>query len=193
MRFRLGAPPEDPEFEPERDGWVAVREPPPVKLQLIAIPPMIGVALLFHLMCRLAGVDTSALTRIRNVPVGLAIAVVIAPFHEFLHLLCLPAFGLTAESTVGFWPKMFAPYVQHCGALSRNRALLIWACPFVVISVVPLLVCLVKPDIPVIIVAVSYVNCLLRGGDLFGAVLVFRQVPSGAVVRLNGVRGYWRK
>jgi len=193
MKFRFGAMPEDPEFGPESERWVAVREPGPGKIQLIAIVTAVFVGLLLQLLFWLAGANVSPLQNIRNAPIGLGIMLGIIPIHELLHLLCFPCFGLNKKSIIGFWPKMFVPYVYYDGVLSRNRYMLICACPVIVLSAIPVLVSFIKPDISVIIVAVSYLNCLVCGVDLVSIFLVVKQVPSDAVVRLNGFRGYWRK
>ena len=38
MHLHFGAPPRDPDFRPERDGWTKLREPDPIVLQVIATP-----------------------------------------------------------------------------------------------------------------------------------------------------------
>ena len=47
--------------------------------------------------------------------------------------------------------------------------------------------------VPVIVIAVSYLNCLLSGADLAGIFLLLKHVPSGASIKNNGTEGYWRK
>jgi hypothetical protein len=193
MRFIFGAMPQDPEFDLEAEGWVAVREPGLIKIQLIAIPVVVLIALLFQLAFWLAGVDVSPLSNIKNAPIALAIILGVVPIHELLHLVCFPGFGLSENSIIGFWPKMFIPYVHYDGILSKKRFVLIASCPFVVLSITPLLSSFIKPDIAVVIVAVSYLNCLACGVDLISIFLVVKQVPSDAVVRNNGLHSYWRK
>jgi len=193
MKFRFGAMPEDPEFEPESEGWVSVREPGPVKIQLIAIVIAVLVGLLLQLLFWLAGANVSPLQNIRNAPIGLGIMLGIIPIHELLHLLCFPCFGLNKKSIIGFWPRMFGAYVYYNGALSRNRVMLISACPFIVLSIIPLLGSFVMLSIPVIVVAVSYLNGFLCGVDLLNILLLVKQVPSDALVRAKGYHSYWRK
>ncbi|HUT31022.1 MAG TPA: DUF3267 domain-containing protein [Sedimentisphaerales bacterium] len=192
MKFRLGPMPRDPAFEPEREGWMRVSEPPLPRMLLILLPLMVVLGLLSHLMYWLAGANVKPLMDIRNAPIGLAIIVAIAPFHELLHLLSLPGFGMNQESIVGFWPKMVVPYVYYKGVLPRNRYILICACPLLVLSILPLLIAFVRPHIPLIIIAVSYLNFLLSGMDLASIYLLLKHVPSGALVKNNGLDGYWR-
>jgi hypothetical protein len=172
MKFRFGPMPQDPLFEPEQEGWIPVREPSPTKTMLIMIPPMVVVGLLFSLLYWLAGADVSWLLNIRNWPIALVIMAGTAPVHELLHLLCLPGLGLNDKAIVGFWLKMFAPYVYYDGVLSRNRYILVCAGPFVVLSAIPLLLSFIKPDIPVLILAISYLNCLMCAGDFAGILVL---------------------
>jgi hypothetical protein len=193
MRFIFGAMPQDPEFDPKNQGWTSLREPGPGKIQLIAIVIAVLVALLLQLLFWLAGANISPLQNIRNAPIGLGIMLGIIPIHELLHLLCFPCFGLNKKSIIGFWPRMFGPYVYYNGALSRNRVMLISACPFIVLSIIPLLVSICTADIHVVIVAVSYLNGLSCGVDLLNILLLVKQVPSDALVRAKGYHSYWRK
>jgi len=193
MRFIFGAMPQDPEFDPKNQGWTSLREPGPGKIQLIAIVMAVFVGLLLQLLFWLAGADVSPLQNIRNVPIGLGIMLGIIPIHELLHLLCFPCFGISENSIIGFWLRMFGAYVYYDGELSRNRAILISACPFMVLSIIPLLGSFVMLNISMLVVAVSYLNGLLCGADLISIFLLVKQVPSGAVVRNNGLHSYWRK
>jgi len=193
MRFMLGPMPENSQFDLEDEGWVAVREPGLIKIQLITIPVVVFVVLLFQLAFWLAGIDVSPLSNIKNAPIALAIILVVVPIHELLHLVCFPGFGLGEKSIVGFWPKMFIPYVHYDGILSKKRFVLIASCPFVVLSITPLLISFIKPDVALVIVAVSYLNCLVCGVDLISIFFVVKQVPSDAVVRNKGFHSYWRK
>jgi len=193
MRFILGAMPQDPEFDPKNQGWTSLREPGPGKIQLIAIVMAVFVGLLLQLLFWLAGANVSPLQNIRNVPIGLGIMLGIIPIHELLHLLCFPCFGISENSIIGFWLRMFGAYVYYDGELSRNRAILISACPFMVLSIIPLLGSFVMLNISMLVVAVSYLNGLLCGADLISIFLLVKQVPSGAVVRNNGLHSYWRK
>ena len=47
----------------------------------------------------------------------------------------LPAAGLSAATTLGFWPKMLTPYVSYGGESPRNRHILVGVTPFLVLSI----------------------------------------------------------
>ena len=71
--------------------------------------------------------------------------------------------------------------------------MLISVCPFIVLSIIPLLVSFVMLNIPVLVVAVSYLNGLLCGVDLLNILLLVKQVPPNALVRAKAYHSYWRK
>ena len=193
MRFVFGAMPEDPEFDPKNQGWTPLREPGPGKMQSIAVVVAVCIGVFLQLLFWLAGADVSPLQNIRNAPIALGIMLGIIPAHELLHLLCFPRFGLSKRAIIGFWPRMFGPYVYYDGALSRKRTILISACPFMLLSIIPLLRSFVTLNIPALVVAVSYLNGLACGVDLVGIFLLVKQVPSGALVRSKGYHSYWQK
>ena len=193
MKFILGKMPQDLEFNPEDQGWIPLREPGSIKIQLYAIPITVLVALTVQLGFWVAGVDVSPLSKLKNIPIALVLFLGIIPIHELLHLLCFPKFGFNKKSTIGFWPSRFAAYVSYNGSLPRNRYILISVCPFIVISVIPLLISVLEPDLPILIVAVSYLHSLLCGADLIGVLLFVRQIPSNAIVTNNGYHTFWRQ
>jgi len=193
MKFRLGPIPDDPQFDPIAEGWAPLREYGPGKMQLIAIPIMVAIAFLFNLGFWLSGVDTSPLTDIRNAPAAIGIVLVLAPVHELLHFICLPSFGFNDKSVFGFWPKVFSAYVFYNGVLTRNRYIFIGICPFVALSVIPLLCSYILPSVPMVIVAASYLNSFMSGMDLMGSFVLAKQVPSNSLVRNKGYKTYWKK
>ncbi len=193
MKFILGKMPENPDFNPENEGWTPLREPGPIRVQLLSLPLVVFIAILMQLGFWFAGIDVSPLSKLRNIPIALVLILGIIPVHEVLHLLCFPNLGLNKETFIGFWPKMFVPYVYYDDALPRNRFILISACPFIIISIIPLLGSMFTHDLHPLIVAVSYLNGLFCGVDLMGVCLLIRQVPSDAQVRNVGYRGYWKK
>jgi hypothetical protein len=112
--------------------------------------------------------------------------------HELLHAASLPGFGLTPATTVGFWPRTLTPYVAYNGELSRTRFALVGLMPFLVISVLALLVGGLLGWMPFWVVALSTLNALLSSGDLIGATLLIAQTPRLAIVRNQGLETWWR-
>ncbi len=192
MIFILGAPPEDTQLAPKKDGWSTVGGPDPIKFLLISLSIGVFVGLSIVSVFWLLGAEVSPLTRYENIPLGLAVLIALLPFHELSHVLCFPHFGLSKRTTVGFWPKKLAAYVHYRGSLSRIRYILIALSPLAILSVIPLIITLFKPDSSVLILAVSYINGLASGADILGVLLVLGQVPSNGMIRISGSRGYWR-
>ena len=44
MKFKLGPIPENFDFNPETDGWMAIREPSPIWLQFLGLPILAAAA-----------------------------------------------------------------------------------------------------------------------------------------------------
>lgn len=94
MRFHCGPTPEDDGFAPEAEGWLSIREPKPLALQLMALPVAFGVLLLCGALLYLV-FPRELLTKPAVIPVPfwplLAILVLFAPVHGCLHALALLA------------------------------------------------------------------------------------------------------
>jgi hypothetical protein len=129
VRFRLSPVPEDPEFDPEGDGWVRLREPRPGHLLLMAVPLGVltagAVVFAWDLIVRFE-VPGGSLSLAVSLPDLLAAAAALVGFiflHEILHALPAMVAGSTDGVVVGFWPRYLAPYVAVAGALSREAQL----------------------------------------------------------------------
>jgi Putative zincin peptidase len=191
MRWRIGQIPNNPGFTPD-DSWRSLREPSPWLLQLIAFP--IGVACAF-----IVGWLWFCLTPARGEAFAVSAGSFLLVFasviivHELIHAAVHPKAGTTPQSILGFWPSRMLFYAHYDGQLSRNRFLLILAMPFVVISLVPLLLAALVKVAPNWLVFASTINALLSCGDVVGIGLIFTQVPATAIVQNQGWRTYWKK
>ena len=128
MRFHLGAVPARDGFEPEQEGWSAMREPDPGVLQMIAIPVMVvAVGAVGGLLRAGAALDLGAFTPLRL----LAVLVLLVPVHELAHAAVHPGAGLSDRTVVGFWPARLVFFAHYEGSMSRNRFLAVFAAPTV--------------------------------------------------------------
>jgi hypothetical protein len=75
--------------------------------------------------------------------------------------------------------------------MSRNRFIAILIAPFVVLSVLTLIVCAIAGITHPLPVTGSIVNALLACGDLLGVLLLLWQVPSHATIQNQTWRTYW--
>jgi hypothetical protein len=197
MRLRFGPVPDDPGFAPEDGDWARVREPSFGVMMLMALPLSVllatGISLAWGAVARVRGIEgefggTVTIATLLTLLVAF-IALLLA--HELLHVAALPAAGLSAATTLGFWPKMLTPYVSFAGELPRNRHILVGVTPFLVLSVLPVIAGLSFAVVPPWAVALSTVNAFGASGDLIGAGLVALQVPSAALVRSKGRETWW--
>jgi hypothetical protein len=205
MRFHYGAIPEDASFAPEAEGWLPIREPGPVALQLMALPVAFGIllfcgALLYLVFPR----ELLARTAVITVPIWplLAILVLFAPVHECLHALAHPHWGASPKSVIGMWISKGVLYAHYEGPMSRNRFLLAGAAPYLVLSLLPIgMIALLgymawtPADISALALLsiLSILGGVLACGDLLGLGLIALQVPPTALVRNKGWKTYWKK
>lgn len=188
MRFVMGPVPEDPSFQPDAEGWNAIREPDPVRMQIIALPVMIATGFLAF-----AAIAYGTEIPWENVLDHLLAAfLIMIPIHELMHALAAPSFGTTRKTVVGFWPSRLLFYAHHDGELSRRRFMVILLLPTLALTVLPLLACvLLRWDAP-FVAAIAAANVIGASGDLVGLAILLTQIPRRAVVRNKGWRTYWK-
>jgi hypothetical protein len=112
--------------------------------------------------------------------------------HELLHAVCYPGGLRTSQTTIGVWPARLLFYATYLGPMSRNRYLWVYACPFVVLTLLPLVVAAVLRTTPVAIAAMSILNGFFACGDQTCMTLLAWQVPSAAIVRNRGWETWWK-
>jgi len=208
MRWHLGPPPEDPDFHPERDGWQKLREPDPILLQVIAAPvALINLAVLSLVWTGLAflqpataqSADTMSDGDLRQaiaisayvLAVIVGIPLLIA-FHELLHALAFPGGWRCGRTLIGAWPSRLLFYAAHLGPMTRNRFLWVYFLPFLVLTIIPLLVAVVMQTTPYVLAGASILNAVFACGDQVGMALVAWQVPRTATVQNQGWRTWWK-
>jgi hypothetical protein len=197
MKFHIGAIPED-DFEPD-DSWRAMREPGPLLMQLFALPIAIALLAIFaFLWMRFVRMEPLPILQESPVLFGLA---VIASFpllifvHELFHAVAHPGYGLRPATIIGAWPEKLLFYAHYCGVLKRNQFLLVFAMPFLVISVLPLVIAAVgilPPSLASVAAWFSIWNALFACGDVFGFFLVLAQIPSNSMVKNKGWYTFWK-
>lgn len=199
MRFHCGAIPEDNRFDPEEGGWKRVREPGPIGIQILALPALVvilaGLAwLIFQVFPRGSGAP-SFIGFTRSTWLALLLFI---PVHELIHALCHPKWGLSPNTLIGLWPSRLLFYAYYHGQVERNRLLVAFAMPFIILSLLPIaLLAVLKYFFPVVPLAttlavLSFVNGAAASGDVIGFCLVLFQIPSRAIVRNKGWKSYWR-
>ena len=188
MRFHLGAVPESPDFV--TDGWKPLREPGPILMQVFALPIGLAVSTLMVL----AWLYLTPVTKYPSAsPLWLVLGLLfLFPVHELLHAIVHPHQGRTADTVLGFWPSRMIFYAHYLGEVSRNRFIAILAAPFLIISVVPLLVCAVLGHSSVAWAYFSCLNAFCSCADLLGIIFFLFQIPQSAIARNQGWFTYWK-
>ena len=177
-----------------------LKEPSPWVLNLLATPVgalaaallMIGwghIEVAWNFGPSESGIFTPAVIVLAAILIGMAALIAV---HELIHAVCYPQFGLTPATLIAFWPSKLLFLAAYYEALPRNRLLLVYLMPFVVLSVLQLLFCKVLGTSSALLMAVSIVNGLFSGGDLVCVALIAGQVPRRAILRNQGWATWWK-
>jgi hypothetical protein len=207
MRLHYGSPPPDPDFHPEREGCTKLREPNPILLQIIAAPvAFVNLAVLIPVWGALAWAQSPAnqsstgtgdgdpwhtLTANLSLFAVLAGIPLLIAVHELLHAVCYPGGLASPRTAIGIWPTKLLFYATHLGPMSRNRYLWVYACPILVLTVLPLIIAAALPITLPALAGVSVLNGVFACGDQVAMAMLAWQVPSTAVVRNQGWETWW--
>lgn len=196
MRFHFGAIPN--EFTPD-DSWRPIREPGPLMMQLIALPIGVGVALAIGFCWLSIGGPMSVGFASGQADMFLTALVLSFPLlivvHEFLHAVVHPRCGRSRATIIGAWPARLLFYAHYSGPMSRERFLAVFAMPFLVITILPLIVAALWALSPPLLFWATWFsiwNAFFACGDILGFVLILFQVPSRASVQNQSWNTYWQ-
>jgi len=205
MRYHYGAVPEDPYFFPEAEGWQAIREPGPWMTQVIALPIafmllLVSSGLLYLVFSqKLPLTQPFAISTLFISPwLLLVLLILLIPMHELLHAVCHPGWGFSPNSVIGLWLSKALVYAHYEGVMSRNRLLLVFAMPYIILSLLPIPLIAVSRVFGWSLNAIltftflSLIGGVLACGDAVGFWLVISQVPNSAIVRNKGWKTYWK-
>jgi Putative zincin peptidase len=122
----------------------------------------------------------------------IVVLLVLTVVHEALHLLGFPGFGFDGHSACGVWPKGGSPFAQYLRPVSRNRFIFFTATPFVVLSLMPLVVKALGYPVSHLIAWTSVINSVGAGSDLLACALLLKDVPKNAEVIESDMGLYWK-
>lgn len=189
MKFNIGDIPEDEKFVPYKEEWYSIKEPSILVYQAISLP--IGIFVLF--LMYVAVKDILSLGSLFIItPINIALLIGIIVFHEFLHAICHPCLGFTDKTVIGIHPQKMVFYAHYVETMSRNRFLFSMLNPFIILSVIPIVIILLHNMSIIIIARIAILNALLSCGDLLGLIIIVTQVPKNAVIKNKGWYSYWK-
>jgi hypothetical protein len=188
MKLKLGELPKKTTFNPEHEGWTSLKEPGILTAQLIGFP--VGIILsVFTFYLAYAMTDFTWFTSFELLPftVGLILCII---FHELIHALSFPK-EEGEEIYLGFWPMAFAFYAFYTGKIKRNRFLICLLAPFILLSIVPILLMSLLDAHHELLIMICIFNAFASYVDVLGALIIL-QVPKNAYLINNGWKSYWK-
>jgi hypothetical protein len=205
MYFHLGPPPTPSGDPPQTTGWIALREPRP--WTLVIVGSALGIPICFGLIWLWQWLAPAPPLRFdlgflgsRSPMAGLFVLLLV-PFvfltalfaaHELLHAFACPGLGLTARTVVGAWPARMMFYAGHLDPVTCRRYVVICAMPFLVLTLLPWVICWATHSNALLLRTFSVANALFCGGDLVVVAVVLRQVPWTGRVYNHGYSTYWK-
>ena len=119
--------------------------------------------------------------------------IILIPIHEYAHAIIYPKFGLTDKTIVGFWPKKFVFYSYYDGILKRNRLLLAMLSPFILLTVIPILLIIIFRLNYTSLAVIALINPIAGAGDIFYSILIIKQIPKNAIVKNDTSKVFWKR
>jgi hypothetical protein len=190
VRFNWGKIPDDPEFEPEDQGWTALREPSPWVAQLMSLPvAVVTMMVTAGLWALFTPASWSCLNFHWSLVILLPGLIVV---HETVHVLFHPGFGASAESVLGFWPSKCLFYAHFGGTWSKGKFLGCLLAPLGVISFLPVVLSAFSGYSSPVLAFLSVWNAVMSCVDILGSMFIAWQVPARGLVRNKGWYTYYR-
>ncbi|WP_345240602.1 DUF3267 domain-containing protein [Pontibacillus salipaludis] len=178
------------QFRPEEEGWTMLKEPNATLAQWIALPIGLFGILLVYLLAVVLGIEEFYQFRF-GWNLLLAYAVML-PIHEWLHAVVFPAKLKSDDIYVGVLMKYLVFFAFYTKRMSRNRALAVYLTPFLVLSILPIVVMAVTGVYSLFLFDIAFLNAIGACVDLLAIWMISTQVPKEAVVRNKGYKTYWK-
>ena len=168
-------------------------------MQFIAAPIGLAMAALVGYCWHRVGIPTTlhmegsgAIVLLVCLPLFFTALIVV---HELLHAAVHPRFGRSKATIIGVWLRRRFFYAHYSGPLTRDRFLVVFAMPFLIITILPLAVAAIGLLPPALLMAASWFstcNALFASGDFVGFALILAQVPRASIVQNKSWRTYWK-
>jgi hypothetical protein len=175
-------------FNLEAQGWHSIEQDRSWS-SVIALPVALAVFLLLAAaITHLTG--SNPIQSILSIEAVLWLVALI-PLHELLHVFAQPGGGLLPNSLIGVWVSRAVIYASYLGTMSRARFVICLAAPFVVLTLLPLLLMMLKEaslngEVLRYLGLLSLLNGVASAGDLVGLGLILAQVPRAAILQDKG-------
>ena len=190
MLFNIGPIPDSPTFQPDIDGWTKAKEPKAwVVRWLLATPVsiLLGIgALLIVVIFSQVSIERFSLIVLVAIYFGTLIV------HESIHALLHPDGALTDKTIIGFWPSHLIFYAHYDDPRPRENFLLGSIAPFIVLTIIPLMILSFSDLDAWELAAVAILNAIFSCIDVISFVTILIAIPKKSFVRNKGWYTYWR-
>ncbi|KZX57689.1 hypothetical protein A3709_18875 [Halioglobus sp. HI00S01] len=121
--------------------------------------------------------------------IGFAWATVFSMVHEYAHKAALPG-SIRRTAEIGLNLTYFGWYLMFDGPISRARYVWLLLLPFITLSIIPMVMAILLPDIASPLAAISIGHGLLCGGDLLGLIRLLSRSSSEHLLYQSGAKTF---
>ena len=190
MRFRIGPQPKDDTIDMEEGTWRLVPEPSTAVLQLLGLFTALIVTACIALVVSIS-LGASHVLDVSWLRV-ICFIILVMPFHELIHAIGFEG-GFTSKHVVfGFYPKVLSFYAHYGGVIPRSRYLVVASLPFVVITLLPLIIVAAFGIEYIYLTEIIFSNGFASALDILTVIFIVQRIPRHSVLINSGLKSYWR-
>ncbi|WP_175559941.1 DUF3267 domain-containing protein [Clostridium uliginosum] len=181
-----------------KDGWILIKEPKNIIMSIIfSIPLMIILGLISVCIINLFspitlenfGINLNNISITINI-VDIIIFIIFIYIHELIHLIFIPNFLNSDNTFLGL--TWFGGYAYTEEIITKKIYILIAVMPFLLISVISILILGPMGYLTPIIKFICIFNAVGSSVDFFNILLVSIQVPNKSKIVMNGQLSYYK-
>ncbi len=190
MRFHFSNVPEVPARPTAAEDWKSV---PALGARRVQVYGLLAGCAAMLLVAILLG----EAFRATSIWAAFLILILAIPFHELVHALATPAWGLSDRTVIGLQrgKGLLLPYMYYEGSQPLWRMLFAGLAPTLVLTILPVLVLLFTPldgSRAPNLGFLAFFNAAISGGDLVILFWIATHLPMRATVQQDGWGLLWK-
>ncbi len=196
MKFIVGFPPNDPEFDPKKYGWTQLDSPNFTVSYLLATIGSLLFASLFlfivdYLLVFLTGEGVFGSVYEYYIPLVFSMAII-----PLLHELCrLPVIPFDAkDERVITMPHESVVWLEvaYNKTMSRSRFTMVLLSPFIILSIIPIVLSLIFQFNSPWIYTPAFINGIFSADDFGLLYRIIKNVAKESLIRTDGLEVWYK-
>lgn len=187
MKFRISKEiPQNENFHPIENGWNLINEPKTLnKYTFSSVPISLIIAYIIKIIALSYGININITFR------SLFYLLILFVVHELIHAISLMGALKSDVITFGIIPKNLTFYTYYDDELSKSQLLFSLSLPFLVITVLPVIMLCLLGIGNSFIIELSILNSLVSSIDILQFIIILFKTPNNCRIRSKGIKNYW--